>query len=220
MADNIEVETKELQEAIHEIHEEQARREEEEKRARWTKYIGLTTAILAVFAAIGALRSSNLVNEAMIHRVMASDTWNEYQASRQKDHLYTIFVNSLVDANAANPKVVAAGKASPAKTTGEKTKGAPSYVPKDPAARVSDYKAQILSEMAKENERSKEARKLETESTEELHKHHFFEYCVALIQVAIALGAVAALSRNRWVWYLSMVAGAIGLGVFFAGFFA
>jgi len=81
MPEEIEVETKDLQEAIEELHEER----EELKHAGWTKYIGLSTAILAVFAAIGALQSGSLVNEALIDQVKASDSWNEYQAAKQKD---------------------------------------------------------------------------------------------------------------------------------------
>ena len=41
-------------------------------------------------------------------------------------------------------------------------------------------------------------------------------YAVALFQVAIALGAVAALTRNRMVWLGSLGGGAVGLAFFVA----
>ena len=52
MSEEIEIETKELQETIEELHEERREREQEARLAAWTRYIALTTALLAVFAAI------------------------------------------------------------------------------------------------------------------------------------------------------------------------
>ena len=62
--------------------------------------------MLAVFAAVGALQSGNLVNEAMLHQIQASDTWAEYQASRSKDHLYTVMLNGIADANPVDRSVI------------------------------------------------------------------------------------------------------------------
>jgi uncharacterized protein DUF4337 len=47
-----------------------------------------------------------------------------------------------------------------------------------------------------------------------LRRHGSFANAVALLQVAIALGAVAALTRIRLVWILSMLLGLAGLGLF------
>src|SRR5262249_30750775 len=47
-----------------------------------------------------------------------------------------------------------------------------------------------------------------------LRRHGFFANAVALLQVAIALGAVAALTRIRMVWVLSMLLGLVGLVLF------
>src|SRR5262249_5414232 len=100
MPEEVEIETKELQETIDELQEERKERAEEQRRSAWTGYIALTTAFLAVFAAIGALQSGGLVNEAMLDQLRASDKWNEYQAARQKEHLYTVGANLLLDAGA------------------------------------------------------------------------------------------------------------------------
>jgi hypothetical protein len=53
-----------------------------------------------------------------------------------------------------------------------------------------------------------------TEADELLHQHHRFADSVALFQVAIALGAVAALTRMRLVWFGSMLVGLVGAGLF------
>src|SRR5437763_112948 len=103
MPEEIDVDTKELQDTIEELHEERKERAETERRTAWTRYIALTTAILAVFAAIAALRAGTLVNEAVLRQLRASDTWNEYQADRTKDHLYSIQAYQLLDAGVKPP---------------------------------------------------------------------------------------------------------------------
>ncbi|MFY9552621.1 MAG: DUF4337 family protein, partial [Thermoanaerobaculia bacterium] len=44
-------------------------------------------------------------------------------------------------------------------------------------------------------------------------KHHGFANTVAILQVSIALGAVAALTRNSAVWIASLLLGTGGLAL-------
>ncbi len=215
MPESAEFETGELQEKIQELNEE---REEDRARATWIRYVGLTTAVLAVVAAVAALQSGTLVNEALIHQIKASDTWNEYQASREKSHLYTLALNGLVD---ANPKSVSEAGRPPTEEelkTASSSSSAPTFVVKPANLRAREYRIKIDAELEKQADRSKEAKALENDAELELHHHHFFEYAVTLIQVAIALGAIAAIVAVKPVWYLSMVAGAIGIVLFAIGF--
>ena len=43
-----------------------------------------------------------------------------------------------------------------------------------------------------------------------MHRHHGFAKSVAIFQVAIALGAVAVLTRNRLVWFGPLLLGVVG----------
>lgn len=181
MPDEIEVDTDKLQDQIAEAREA-------ERIPPWLKYVGLSAAIFAVVAAVSALRSGDLINEALIHQIQASDNWNEYQASRQKEHIYTVASDSLADRGAAN------------------------------SARFRAYRLEIAKEATKERALSASARKLEEESAEEVRRHHSFEYAVALLQVGIALGAVAALARSIPAWYVSLAAGIAGVIFFLRGF--
>jgi hypothetical protein len=215
MAGHMEGETKELQEQIQLLNEERADRSEEQKRGGWLRYVGLSTAILAVFAAIAALQSSNLVNEALINQIKAADSWNEYEAERQKDHIYTLALYGLLDANASNRAVLAEMRPSAADT---KPTPRPVLEPKTAAARAGEYRAKVYDEARKESTLSKEAKGFERETADEMRGHHSFEYSVALIQIAIAVGAVSALTRVKPVWYLSLLVGAIGVGFCIFGF--
>ena len=56
----------------------------EHSGAVWISWVALSTAILAVLAAIAGLLSGKHVNEAMMNQIEASDQWNYYQAKSIK----------------------------------------------------------------------------------------------------------------------------------------
>ena len=182
MPEGPEVETEKLHETIHEA----AERDE----SRLIRVIAVTTSILAALAALASLRAGATVNEALALKSEAtriqgeaSDQWAYYQAKGVKA--------AEQDAIAASWR--AAGKAPPA----------------DSAEKVQRYgeEQEAIREKAIERERERDAK--ETEAAHLLHQHHHFAAAVALFQVSIALGAVAALTRLRLVWVASML---VGLG--------
>jgi Domain of unknown function (DUF4337) len=56
----------------------------EHSGAAWISWVALSTAILAVLAAIAGLLSGKYANEAMISQIEASDQWSYYQAKSIK----------------------------------------------------------------------------------------------------------------------------------------
>jgi hypothetical protein len=208
MPEGIEIETKVLQETIEGLQEEQKERAETDRRTVWKGYMAMTTAVLAVFAALGALRAGALVNEAGMNRMKASDAWNEYQADRTKDHFYRIRAQELFNAGVKPP--VGALKES-------------SEDDLKPLS-LSDWLGvcirEVRDERVKEDRLAHDARELEEQSERQWHLHHRFTISVTLIQVAIALGAVAALSRSNLVWALSLLVGGVGIFFFANGMLA
>ena len=69
-----------------------------------------------------------------------------------------------------------------------------------------------IEKVAREKERERDEKSREADHL--LHRHHRFADSVALFQVAIALGAVVALARFRFIWFLSMLLGLSGAGLF------
>src|SRR5213078_1006377 len=65
------------------VHEE-IHHSAEHSRERWISWVALSTAILAVLAAIAGLLSGRHVNEAMMNQIEASDQWSYYQAKSIK----------------------------------------------------------------------------------------------------------------------------------------
>ncbi len=173
----------------------------------WTRWVPLTTAFLAAFAAVGALQSGALVNEAMVAQLRASDGWAEYQSDRQKSHLYALHAADLLD-RGATPAAASPEDA--------KEKGPPRRL--SPADRLARDLAEVARQDGKAKELSERAKRLEEEAESGMHRHHRFAYSVALLQVAIALGALSALARSRPLWALSGLAGAVGIALFVLGF--
>jgi hypothetical protein len=188
-----EVEMDNVQEAIHE--------ELEREGGNLLKTIALTTAIMAAFAAVAALRAGATVNEALVLKTeatqlqaQASDQWAYYQAKGIKA--------ATLDSTAAAWS--AAGKTAPPDVSINRKR----YVDEQAA----------ISAAAREKEHERDRRNAEAEHL--LHQHHRFASSVALLQVAIALGAVAALTRIRLVWFGSSVVGLAGIAFFVAAILA
>jgi hypothetical protein len=186
-----EVETERLHEAIHE--------ELEREGGALIRRIALTTAVLAALAAIGSLEAGATVNEALLLKTEAtrlqaeaSDQWAYYQAKGVKA--------AVAEAQAA--AWAAAGKEPPA-----------AY--EERRRRYTEEQEQIQ-EKAREKERARDEK--EAEAAHLLHAHHRHAAAVALFQVAIALGAIAALTRIRLVWLASLALGLAGLASFALAF--
>jgi hypothetical protein len=187
MPEGPEVDTDKLHEAI---HEEMAK-----EGGKFLKGIALTTALLAAIAAIASLQAGATVNEALVLKTEAtrlqaeaSDQWAFYQAKGIKAAV----------ADASGTSWAAIGKPAP-----------PQYA--ENQKRYLDEQKEI---QKKAQEKEKERDEKSREADHLLHRHHRFADSVALLQVSIALGAVAALTRSRLVWLGSMAVGLLGIVLF------
>src|ERR1700730_13773622 len=79
------IETQELKEKLEEMQEREAH--ERDRAAPWTTWLSLSTALIAVLAAIAARESGSYANDAtlqkndaVLHQSKADDAWAYYQA--------------------------------------------------------------------------------------------------------------------------------------------
>jgi hypothetical protein len=159
------------------------------------KHIALTTAILAAVAAVAALHSGAAVNAALILKTEA--TRLQAEASDQWAYFQAKGIKAAVQ-EASRTAWLAAGKQPPAEHDAEKGR----------YQREQDE----IKKTAEEKERLRDERSREADHL--LHRHHGFANTVALMQVSIALGAVAALTRTKSVWFGSLLVGAAGVALF------
>jgi hypothetical protein len=187
MPEEIEIDSDKLRETIDS--------EIERENSKLLRGIALSTAVFAAFAAIVALNAGATVNEALVLKTeatrlqaQASDQWAFYQAKGIKASVATAGIQSWL----------AVGKAAPAALTERATREA--------------AEQQGIRKQAEEHEKERDAKSLEADHL--LERHHLLADAVALLQVAIALGAVAALTRRRVMWIASMSLGGVGVLLF------
>ena len=189
MPEEPEVATEKLHEAIEE--------ELKHNGGSLLRLIAMTTALFAAVAALAALQAGSTVNKALVLKTEAarlqseaSDQWNYYQAKGIKAAVQ----------EAARTSWLAMSKEPP-----------PVYEQK--AKRYGEEQSEIQKK-AQELEKARDEKSEEADHL--LHAHHWFAYSVAILQVAIALGAIGALTRNRVIWIVSLIAGISASALFIA----
>ncbi len=153
---------------------------EDVAEGNWSKYLAITTAIIAVLAALASLQSGTFSNEALLEKNNAilaqskeSDQWNYYQAKGIKKNLADSFYQQTND--------------SKLKQQVDKY-----------AKEQEDIQKQALDYQKQVEEANKRSEQL-------FGKHHKLAFAVTLFQIAISLSAITALLKKRWLWYLSIL---------------
>jgi hypothetical protein len=188
MPEEIEIDTDKLHEAVKE--------ELEREGGGFLRAIALSTALLAAFASVASLQAGGTANEALVLKTEAtrlqseaSDQWAFYQAKGIKGAVSESAVSTYH----------ALGKEPPAELLAT-------------SGRYASEQEEIKGK-AQEKEHERDARSAEADHL--MQRHHGFANSVALFQVSIALGALAALTKRRLVWFGSVALGVAGI-VFFA----
>ena len=92
--EDIEIPTEHLHETI------QEKAKELQEAGGWYRFVAISTALMAVFAAISGLIAGHYSNEALIDQIQASDQWSYYQAKGIKAEIKTLESKvGLVDSN-------------------------------------------------------------------------------------------------------------------------
>ena len=156
-----------------------------------TNSIAMFTAIIAtvgaLFGYMGGATQANAglyKNNAAIKKTEASNQWNYYQAKSSKQNLSELALEL----------------APPAKKE----------FYQDEVKRYKSEKAEI--KVAAEKLEA-EAKAWDQQSEEQMHQHHRWAQATTVLQIAIALAAIALLSKKRWTEWAMYGAGAIGVSV-------
>lgn len=157
----------------------------------FTSQIALFTAIIAtvgaMFGYMGGATQANAglyKNNAAIKKTEASNQWNFYQAKSGKQNLSELAIEVV------------------------------------PAERKKFYEDEIARYKTEKSDVKKEAEKLETEykewdkkSDDEMHLHHRWAQATTVLQIAIALAAIALLTKRKWLEWGMFAAGAAGVAI-------
>jgi Domain of unknown function (DUF4337) len=182
--EEIEVPTEHLHEEIQE--------NAEEKKAKWTLYLALSTAFMAVLAAVAGLLAGHHANEAVVDRVKASDQWNFYQAKNLKEEIALNTDQILRAVRGITPA---------------------QHEPGAPGASIdfADHSKDIARYEKEKADIKKQAEEDENDSKAHLAKHVPLATAVTAFQIAIAISAIAILTRRKNLWYGGLLLTAIGV---------
>jgi hypothetical protein len=165
---------------------------------RWTQYLSVSTAVLAVLAAVASLQSGAYSNDALLakndgvlQQAKASDAWSYYQAKGTRATVVATQAEVLAESNPT-----AASRM------------------REEATRYRDEQKEIQN-----NARELEKKVKEDDERAEalLERHHLYAKAVTFAQIAIALSAIAALMRKKWLWFVGLAAGAGGIAFMVRG---
>lgn len=203
MPEEPEVETEPLHEII-------AEKKEQAEHARsgaagWINGVAVTTAIIAALAALASLHAADTVNQALLDKTHASivetertNAWMHYQAKSTRELI--------------------------AETGGEILAAQPAGNAPEREATVRRYRADAVryarekdALMAEAEALHRQAKVFDEHAEREHRAHERFAPAVTFFQVAIALSAIAVLTRRRAIWYASLVLALCGIGYFCAG---
>ena len=165
-----------------------------------TGMAGQIAVVTAVIATIGALfayeggatqaNAGLLKNDAAIKKTEASNQWNYYQAKSSKQNLSELALELVPEARK------------------------PFY--QDEIKRYKAEKAEIKTAADK---LEAEAREFDERSAAQMHQHHRWAQATTALQVAIAMAAIALLTKSKKLEYLMFGVSAIGLALGAAAWF-
>ena len=172
---------------VHGAHEHAV--EHAASNSRLGQAVALFTALLSTCGAVVSYQGSLAQNEALLYKneavlkqTQAADQWNFYEAKSSKGHLMEM-----------------AADLAPARST---------YY-RERAAHYGQQKA-VIRQRARALEHEFEA--ANAESARYMRPHYRLAQAITLIQIAISLASITALTRRRWLLGVAAVAAA-GAGV-------
>ena len=165
-----------------------------------TGMAGQIAVVTAVIATIGALfayeggatqaNAGLLKNDAAIKKTEASNQWNYYQAKSSKQNLSELALELVPEARK------------------------PFYQDE-----IKRYKAEKAEIKAAAEKLEAEAKSFDDQSAAQMHEHHRWAQATTALQVAIAMAAIALLTKSKKLEYLMFGVSAIGIALGAAAWF-
>jgi hypothetical protein len=176
---------------VHGPHDHELEHAAQHDPAGMAGQLAVITAILAtvgaLFAYMGGATQANAglyKNDAAIKKTEASNQWNYYQAKSSKQNLSELALELA------------------------------------PESRKTFYADEIKRYKAEKAEIKLEAEKLEAaskdwddKSAEQMHQHHRWAQATTALQIAIAMAAIALLTKKRWLEKLVLGVSGVGIAV-------
>jgi hypothetical protein len=168
---------------------------ESEAKDRLTNWVAISVAVLAAFMAVTKIKDDNIVQAMLQSKSDAVDTWSEYESKRIKHHLLELGRDQAV-----------ALRDTAAKQNSTTLDG-----------QLKHYESEIARYQKDEGELQKKARDYEAQYDTLNYRDDQFDLSDAALSMSIAMLAVTALTKKKWLLWLSLVIGVFGVVMGTAG---
>lgn len=174
----------------------------DEKKEKWTTYMAITTVIIVVCATLSTFKGGGYSTRSLMNQTQASDQWAFYQSKSLKSYIFEMQKDNLELQNQQNIKL-----------------NVPAEVVASYKEKIDTYSKKLHQYEAEKEEITMKAKKFEAERDECKLHGSAFGIAVIFLQISILLSSISALAKKKYVWFLSLAVGVVGILYFADGFF-
>ena len=171
----------------------------DEKKEPWLNYLALTTIIFAVAATLSTFKGGGYSTRSMLSQEQASNKWSYFQSKSLKLYLYETQKDVMELDTKRIPKTDAATLEAYQK-------------------KMADYEQSIKRYEKEKADIQNDAKNFEALRDEAQKHSQAFGMAVIFLQISILLASIGALIKRKYLWYLAMGVGVVGLFYFLNGF--
>lgn len=165
--------------------------ESDASRDRFNNWIAIAVAILSAFMAVSKIKDDNIVQAMQKAQAETVDFWNEYQARRQRQFGIELAIEQTRATQAMTPEL---------------------------EAKLGEWKKQADAYKARADESAAKAKARDADYNAGNDRDDLFDLSDAMLSIALALFAVTALTRVRWLFGVATALGSGGIVFAIAGF--
>lgn len=167
-----------------------------EQKEKWMGWLALSTAIMAVLAALTTLYMGKFSSRAIMSQGLESNEWAYYQAKSIKQHSFEMSKRSL-------------------ELQYRSQKGLPSEVAADYEKTLAKYGDEIKRYDAEKKDIKDKADGIATTKLKAQEMGGNFAYALIFLQIALMLASISSLTKRKYLWYIALLANLGWLFFFF-----
>jgi hypothetical protein len=162
---------------------------EEAKKEKWMGYLALSTAIMAVLAALTTLYMGKFSSRAIMAQGQESNEWAYYQAKSIKQHSFEMSNHAL-------------------NLQFRSQKGLPAEVAADYERTLAKYGDEIKRYDAEKKGIKDKAEGIAKTKLKAQEMGGNFAYALIFLQIALMLSSLASLTKRHYLWYIALACNA------------
>ena len=174
----------------------------EENKEKWMNYMAITTVLIAVCATFSTFKGGGYGTKSLMNQTLASDQWSFFEAKSLKSYIFEMQKDNLE---------LQKGMLSKSGTNAE--------ILDKYQVKIDGYSKKLKQYEDDKAEIKKRANGFEATRDECKNHSAAFGIAVIFLQISILLSSISALAKKHYIYYLSLIVGAVGVLYFFDGFF-